>query len=278
MPHATKANKYRIGDFARYLGVTRDFLKHYEDSNLLAPYRSDSGYRYFAFDQAPLILESMRLRSYGVTLRQMEEFFNAKDSDETFKCLDTHTDEIEKRILRDTALLEEHRALNRWRQARHGKTFDWEVRESEGFYFLPHSNMLSFLEDERIYEILPAWTAAFPIVKSAVRFSASEKSDDEKNFCWGFAITKEHARRFNLPINDVVQYVPPVRSFFYHMVGVEKNYVYSLLRNTEHPLYDTLRQCGLVPQADGFCLVRLSVQRANVQARRDYVSVVIPLT
>ena len=38
--------QYRIGDFAKYLGVTPDLLKHYEDMGIIQSIRSESGYRY----------------------------------------------------------------------------------------------------------------------------------------------------------------------------------------------------------------------------------------
>ena len=54
---------YRIGDYARYMGVTPDFLKHYEENGLLAVHYTSSGYRYYDFDQSSRILEYMRLRA-----------------------------------------------------------------------------------------------------------------------------------------------------------------------------------------------------------------------
>ena len=44
-PGATDMKEYRIGEFAKYLGVTPDLLKHYEDQGIIRPSRSDSGYR-----------------------------------------------------------------------------------------------------------------------------------------------------------------------------------------------------------------------------------------
>ena len=41
--------QYRIGDFAKYLGVTPDLLKHYEDVGIIQSRRSESGYRYYSF-------------------------------------------------------------------------------------------------------------------------------------------------------------------------------------------------------------------------------------
>lgn len=42
--------QYRIGDFAKYLGVTPDLLKHYEDMGIIQSIRSESGYRYYHDD------------------------------------------------------------------------------------------------------------------------------------------------------------------------------------------------------------------------------------
>ena len=57
--------RYRIGDYAHYMGVGRDFLKHYEKCGLLSADHHDNGYRHFGFEQSSLILECMRLRNCG---------------------------------------------------------------------------------------------------------------------------------------------------------------------------------------------------------------------
>lgn len=38
------------------MGVTPDFLKHYEECGLLDVHHSENGYRYFNFDQSSRIL------------------------------------------------------------------------------------------------------------------------------------------------------------------------------------------------------------------------------
>lgn len=69
-PKSPRTN-YRIGEFAEYMGVTPDFLKHYEECGLLDVHHRENGYRYFNFDQCSRILEYMRLRNYGVTVKEM---------------------------------------------------------------------------------------------------------------------------------------------------------------------------------------------------------------
>ena len=47
------------------MGVTPDFLKHYEECGLLDVHHRENGYRYFNFDQCSRIREYMRLRNYN---------------------------------------------------------------------------------------------------------------------------------------------------------------------------------------------------------------------
>ena len=71
MENQTKVSQYKIGDYARYMGVTPDLLKHYEQHGLVTPEVSPSGYRYYPFTQSPALLSSMGLRSYGLPLREI---------------------------------------------------------------------------------------------------------------------------------------------------------------------------------------------------------------
>lgn len=60
MPNTPKTPKYRIGDFSHFTGVSSDFLKHYEEHGLLKVQVSESGYRYYTFEQAARIIKNRR--------------------------------------------------------------------------------------------------------------------------------------------------------------------------------------------------------------------------
>ena len=55
--------RYRIGDFARELGVTPDFLKYCEKNGFLQPEIEENGYRYFDFRQSALAIEYLKMKS-----------------------------------------------------------------------------------------------------------------------------------------------------------------------------------------------------------------------
>ena len=59
---------YRIGEYARYMGVTPDFLKHYEQFGLITPSVAENGYRYYPFRESSRLLDCLALRGYGTPL------------------------------------------------------------------------------------------------------------------------------------------------------------------------------------------------------------------
>ena len=143
---------YRIGEFAEYMGVTPDFLKHYEECGLLDVHHRENGYRYFNFDRCSRILEYMRLRNYGVTVKEMRSMLMA-DADEALLLLDKKVKELSKQADRISAVLDEHKRVHAWQQKRRIKPVDWEAREVEAHYCSPvvpdiRSILLCFADPE----------------------------------------------------------------------------------------------------------------------------------
>ena len=131
----TDCRQYRIGDFARYLGVTAEFLKHYQESGLLDVTQRASGYRYYGFDQSARILQYMRLRNYGISVKEMGPFLEG-GLDEAVGCLDAKVDEMRAQIERMQAVVEEHERIRLWFEERRAKPVDWEVCNMEPHCFL----------------------------------------------------------------------------------------------------------------------------------------------
>lgn len=207
--------EYRIGDYAKYLGVTPDLLKHYEACGLISPTRSPSGYRYYPFSTSSLLIESIRLRNYGLTLREITDILVRQKAD---------TSDMEKRfsanieILREEcrlnlALVEDYEEFLQWKVPLKDRTHDWSIRWSSPMYFLPHAESDTFLDDLRIYEILKDWMSHIPIVKSSLRIS----SDGRKT--WGLLVEKRKLQALQLPLNDVVTEIPSQKVFYYQFRG-----------------------------------------------------------
>ncbi len=209
---------YRIGDYARFMGVSTDLLKHYEKLGLLHSETADNGYCYYSFQQSAILLECMRLHNYGLSLRKMHSALYESSFDEVRTLLDDKIVSMEKQIRFQQLVVNEHRRISAWMEMMKDQESRVVIEESEPLYFLPQSYQRDFIQDERITALLPAWVDAMPLVKSC-RLIPDETSGQLPS--WGLAVTQSDLEALQLPINDVVQRIeggPFVQVNFRHRV------------------------------------------------------------
>ena len=121
--------RYRIGDYAHYMGVGRDFLKHYEKCGLLRADHDANGYRYYPFEGTSRILEFMRLRSLGFTVREMEPMLEDFSGEEMLEKLKDSRAQLEAKIAQMQAVVDEDKRIEAWFERRRGLPDDWEVTD-----------------------------------------------------------------------------------------------------------------------------------------------------
>jgi len=151
--------QYRIGDFAAYMGVTPDLLKHYEDQGLLWAEHRENGYRYYPFQTSPKFLAAMQLKSYGIPIRGMQALISDASPEELLEELRNRTAHMEKEAERLRMVIEEQRSLEAWMARRRPGRDDWEVTDFESFCFLPHSQGLVFIETRTSTKFSPIGSA-----------------------------------------------------------------------------------------------------------------------
>lgn len=271
-------SRYRIGEYAKSMGVTPDFLKHYEENGLLDVIQKSSGYRFYAFHQSPVILECMRLKSYGVTVREMRPLVHELSGPEAIARLDRHAEDLRRRIEHDTAVLAEHERFKAWlarREARKAlardgdaEGSDWEVREVEPYLYLPHSTGLSFIDDPRIQEILPKWVDWMPIVKSSLEISLSGSPDPSGEvaglpFRWGLIAKESAARKHGIPANNAVQRIPEGRAFILYFSGPDGTDSKAVLDRRVRLVRERMASLGLRPRG---AMQMVLVMRARMHA------------
>ncbi|MBR2623638.1 MAG: MerR family transcriptional regulator, partial [Paludibacteraceae bacterium] len=212
--------QYRIGDYAKYLGVTPDFLKHYEQFRIVSSEPRENGYRYYPFSQSYRILESMRLRSYGMPLKDIDVALIDDSAEDVLRKLDGRVQILERQIRFQEAVVREHKAIRIWFDRMAGKKEDWHVGMSEEMLFLPHTSQRNFLKDSRIYDILGDWLNLMPMVKSCMHIPRPASLPQPlSEYAWGLLVPVSIAEAFDLPVNDAVRRLPPRKTFFYHFNG-----------------------------------------------------------
>ena len=239
--------EYRIGEFAKYLGVTPDLLKHYEDQGIISPVRSGSGYRHYPFNTTMLLMECIRLRNYGMTLREIRQIVTDHqiDSASVDRRLSENTSHLKEEMLLDEALTHDYEEFLSWREPLQDRDHDWDIRWSRPMCFLPHTDKYDFLQDPRIYEILKNWMSYIPIVRSTMRI------DRSGHIIWGLIVLEETLKKLNLPVNDVVVRIPQQKIFYYKFRGPLTPTGQEQVDSPDHPAFRTLRSLNL-PCGDAY--------------------------
>lgn len=237
--------EYRIGEFAHYMGVTPDLLKHYEEQGILSPSRSESGYRYYPFNMAMTLLECARLRNYGFTLREARELLThgLPAAEEATRSFDGNVERMRREFALREALIEEYESFQLWREPLKTRESDWDIRWSRPMCFLPHTDGFAFLPDARIYELLKSWMAAIPVVKSAARI------EPDGHVTWGLLVEERLLRRLELPENSVVRHIGPHKVFYFKFRAALLKSTEENPANPDHPAFRTLRALGLEERA-----------------------------
>ena len=233
--------EYRIGEFAKYLGVTPDLLKHYEDQGIITPSRSDSGYRYYPFNTTMLLIECIRLRNYGMTLREIREILTSHkmEASAVSKRLSENIGHMREEIRLDEALVEDYEYFLNWVEPLSRQNSDWDIRWSQPIAFLPHTDKYDFLQDPRIYEILKTWMSYIPIVKSSMKIERSGR------ITWGLLVEQRLLRQLHIPVNDVVELIEPHKVFYYKFRAPLMHSAEELFDSPSHPAFQTLHALNL---------------------------------
>lgn len=261
----TDCRQYRIGDFARYLGVTAEFLKHYQESGLLDVTQRASGYRYYGFDQSARILQYMRLRNYGISVKEMGPFLEG-GLDEAVGCLDAKVDEMRAQIERMQAVVEEHERIRLWFEERRAKPVDWEVCNMEPHCFLYHTNSREFLETSCIYDVLKTWVAWLPVTKSAMCVAQSLEID-ESHLHWGFAVRESLLKKYGIPVNEAVRRMGFGKAFVFHFSGIPNGFLMTDIVKGEHPAFLRMKALGFEQAGDALLVHELQLEAPGAERR-----------
>jgi len=91
---------YSIGETAKIMGISVQTLRNYSNSSLLAPafINNETGYRYFSFSQFHIIDRIKYLRSFRLSLSEIEQIMSNGKVDNIISFLENQQDKIDQQI------------------------------------------------------------------------------------------------------------------------------------------------------------------------------------
>lgn len=258
---ATK--KYKIGEFAKNLGVTPDLLKHYETFGLVKPTISnDAGYRFYSFPQSGLLLQCLRMRNLGFTLKEIEEVIHDYSFDKIEELLETKYAELsryEKELHIKLSFLDDARE---WYKNATSDSIHYEFKNVAPFYYYEHTSEHDFIEDEPTRELTKSWIQWLPIVKSTYVFDTNDPTF--KTYHLGLSLECSQAEEIGLLMNEKVRRIDLGFCLVNHYVGEDPRDVHKL----ETWSYDRLKDSLDIIKAHNF-EINGPIYQLNYTTNRD---------
>ncbi|MBR3839666.1 MAG: MerR family transcriptional regulator [Erysipelotrichales bacterium] len=197
--------QYKIGEFARELGVTPDLLKHYETFGLVKPIVSESGYRYYQFPESNHIIRCLKLRNLGFSLKEIEELLTDYSFEKILDACESKKKTFNNLIKEYQLKIHYIDQIANWRKLSNSSS-NWSIEVVEPFYYYKHTFKDDFISDYETQEVTKSWMEWLPIVTSTAIFDGDCEKEEEffKTFYWGFSVNCELAEELELKLNPKV--------------------------------------------------------------------------
>ena len=164
--------KYRIGEFAKRMGVSPHFLKYYEETGILKPDTQENHYRFYNLWDASVILECKRMKNMGFSVKESHKIVTDSTAADLEQMLQIHQQALTNELKQKQLILE---ALQNMRaDLRLCQAGEWQIRTVPPVWFLPHTLEQQFVSDAGTYTQLDRWVEAMPVVHSAQRVTLDQ--------------------------------------------------------------------------------------------------------
>ena len=241
------AKQYKIGEFSKHLGVTPEFLKHYEQYGLIPPSISESGYRYYPFEMASEVLECIKLRNWKFSLKEIQKIIKEYNVEQILDLYSEKAEEMKEMISFYESLISDYELMHNWIK-KNVTPNDWTIENIESFVFLPHSNQLDFIHDPNMYSIMKQWVQWMPMVHSC-QYIPNINTHPSPEFQWGFCIPLHLAQKHHLTYDKPCHIIPQQRCL-----------IIPLIRHTT-----------MTPEAQTSCteIVKQTLKKYNLEAKGE---------
>lgn len=178
------STKYRIGEFAKRMGVSPHFLKYYEETGILKPDTQENHYRFYNMWDASIILECKRMKNMGFSVKESHKIVTDSTAGDLDQMLQDHQQILAGELKQKQLTLE---AMQKMRvDLRLCQAGEWQIRAARPVWFLPHTLEQQFVDDAGTYTQLERWVDAMPVVRSTQRVTLDQQNHWQPE--WGFSV------------------------------------------------------------------------------------------
>ncbi|MDR0916644.1 MAG: MerR family transcriptional regulator [Oscillospiraceae bacterium] len=203
------AQKYKIGDVARILGISADLIRYYEEKGVVAPEKDpDNRYRYFDTWDINYLIDCLWYKHFGFGIEQVAHMVTEYTYPRLLESLEDKTEELRDNIRRQELLLER---IEKYRQrladtrARVGQC---ELRRNVPFYYYINRRNSEYDIDTETRDITRAWLKYMPFTRRYFEVTERSMTQGEDDYVWGFSVGQKYVSEFSIDVSPPVAMMP----------------------------------------------------------------------
>jgi len=210
---------YKIGDISHIYGLSNDSLRYYERLGIVDPKRdSESGYRYYDTWDVNFLIECLRFKSYGFSLKDIEQMIRTDDLYAFEQRCRARESELLKIIHEQTATLKQLSKLRQSVSYIRSRVGEFVHAESPEMIW---QRQQSNCEDENgVLEHGHGAEAVRDLVKHMTHLGHTfvmmppKSGQDYSEYCWGFSLSPIDLHRLGLSVAKTADFLPSLHSIY----------------------------------------------------------------
>lgn len=209
--------KYKISEVSNILNIPVDTLRYLEAKDIVKPNKNDhNNYRFYEPWDINFLTEFKKFRGFDFSVSDVKEILHFDDLNNFIERINERQEYFEGKLKYYTFLKEKNneylKSLNKI------KTNLWKCcfKKQPEIYYLVHRFNCEYETKDKFGGLLEVWLNYFPFIETIVEMKFDSVMDRyySNNYAWGFAIEKDYAKAFNIPINDKINHIESTESVY----------------------------------------------------------------
>ena len=267
--------KYRIGQFAKMMCVSLDFIRFYEEKGLImSTVDADNHYHYYDISQAEIINKIKQYRKLGYNVNETIDLIKNSDKNQVMRLYASLAD-VQRNNLKRSAFAIKY--LEFLQSALSAEDGTWYISLKPALWFLPHTQDDNFLEDPSVLSSFRDWAEQIPFTFSLDKW-VIDRDGTLKAIYHGRAIECAVAEDCGLHPGEPAEFYPEKRCIEYyldHIHSAEFNQAPFIGLNSIQAAVDIVKEKNFV--IDGDVFVRLVTIYTENDRQHDRFVVYIPV-
>lgn len=205
--------RYKIGDVAKILGISPDLLRYYEKKGVVKPVKDlNNDYRYYEPWDINFLIDCLWYKNFGFGIEQIAKMVSRSSYDDILATIAEKETEIEASIRHQEMLLK--RAKEHLREVNRAKSLLGKCDLVHSPEIVRYLNRYNFIYDnsKELQDLSHQWLQYMPFTHRCFEIGQADLENKTDNYAWGFSLSMDYVREFDVPVKQPVKYLPSTPS------------------------------------------------------------------